>query len=158
MGVPQKETSMTTYTALYYHLVWSTKGREPIILDIHQEKLFSYIAGVIKSKETTAIQVGGMPDHIHILVQANSNLNLADLVKTIKIASGKWLRQHLPNQENFTWQSGYGAFTVSKSQTDIIKNYIKNQKEHHKSRSYDEEWMAFLQNHAINFNPKYALG
>lgn len=116
------------------------------------------MTGIVQGKTGTVIQIGGMPDHVHMLIRLNPDHNISELVKTIKIASGKWLRQTAPIFHEFCWQTGYGAFSVSKSQTDAVRHYIANQKEHHKTRRFDEEWLTFLQNHGIEYNTNYVFG
>ncbi len=149
---------MTTYSALYYHLIWSTKNRAGFISETIENKLHAYMTGIVQAKNGTVIQIGGMSDHVHLLVQLNPDQNISDLVKTVKVASSKWLKETSPDFNKFSWQTGFGAFSVSTSQTDMVKEYILNQKEHHKIRGFDEEWLNFLKSHKIEYNENFVLG
>ena len=149
---------MTTYSALYYHLIWATKRRLPLIPEIIENKFYSYITGIVQNKTSTLIQVGGMADHIHLLIRINPDQQISELVRIIKISSGKWLKETVPTLREFCWQTGFGAFSVSKSQTDMVRDYIAHQKEHHKHRSFDQEWLACLQNHGIEYDKNYVFG
>lgn len=147
---------MSTYSALYYHLIWSTKNRTPLILDSLEPLLYKYINGIVRNNNIDLLQIGGMPDHIHLLLRSSPDKNISDLVKDIKISSSKMIQGQ--SLSAFAWQIGYGAFSISKSNVDKVKKYIQMQKEHHKTCSFKDEWMAFLKQHEITFNEKYVLG
>ena len=148
---------MPTYSALYYHFIWSTKNRAPLIPMSLETKMHAYINGIVKSKGGTVLQVGGMPDHIHLLVRLKPDQSVPELIKIIKTTSGKWLKEADSSLGDFYWQKGYGAFSVSKSQTDSVQEYIMNQHEHHKYRSFKDEWLAFLQKHGVEYDEKFVF-
>jgi len=149
---------MTTYSGLYYHLIWSTKNRAGLISETIENKLHAYMAGIVQGNKGTAIQIGGMSDHVHLLVRLNPDQNISDLVKAVKVASSKWLKETSSDFYNSSWQNGFGAFSVSKSQTNIVKEYILKQKEHHKIRGFGEEWLNFLKSHNIQYIEKFVFG
>ncbi len=144
-----------TYVQLYYHLVWSTKNREMSIPSLLEERLHDYIGGAFKAKECLPIQIGGMPDHIHILVTIPPTLAVAEIIRNVKVASTKWVHETNQHCKDFAWQEGYGAFTVSASKKDTVINYIKNQKEHHEGRSFKEEFLLLLNQHEIEYDERY---
>ncbi len=146
-----------TYFQLYYHLVWSTKERLPLIENDFKDDLYAYLGGTIRSKGGHLIQIGGMPDHIHLCVFLPSNVTIADIVRNAKISSTKWVHQTCskPKLGDFSWQEGYGAFSVSKSNCDTVVEYIQNQSKHHRTRSFREEFIDMLIKHEIEFDEKY---
>ena len=144
-----------TFTKLYYHLVFSTKDRERhLTIDI-QEELYRYIAGVIKGEEGFLISIGGMEDHVHILCTIPAKISVSNMLKHIKGNSSSWLHERFPNVSFHKWQSGFGAFSVSQSQIDKVKEYIQNQKEHHKEFDFKDEFRNLLKRHGISFDEKY---
>ena len=149
---------MTTYSSLFFHLIWSTKERVPLISDLIENKLHAYMVGTVQGKGGNVIQIGGMPDHVHLLVRLKPDQSLPELVKVIKYSSGKWMRDVAPAFSKFSWQTGYGTFSVSRSQTDVVQQYIKNQKEHHKVRGFAEEFEVILKNHNVEYKNEYLLG
>lgn len=148
---------MTTHHALFYHLIWSTKNREPFIHPLIEQTLHRYITGIINAKKASLIQIGGMPDHIHILLTLSPDQAISKLVKDIKISSTKWIREQNSSTKSFSWQEGFGAFSVSKSNTDAVQKYIVKQKEHHKKSSFEEEFIQFLEKHEIEYDRKYVF-
>ena len=147
-----------TFTQLAYHIVFSTKNRQPLIRESLQEELYEYIGGIVRKIDGKQLQVGGMPDHIHIIMLLKPTHMLADVVKTIKAKSSKWINQQVATKSKFAWQTGYGAFTVSASQLPVAIKYVQNQAEHHKTTTYKEEFEALLNKHGIEFDDKYLLG
>ena len=144
-----------TYTQLLYHLVWSTKNRENKITEDFQERLYQYLGGTFRSKEATCIEIGGMADHIHILARIPPKISIASLIRDTKIASTKWLRENIPYCQPFAWQEGYGAFSVSRSNIDVIVSYIQNQHRHHTKLSFRDEFLLMLRKHGIEFDERY---
>jgi len=144
-----------TFSQLYIHVVFAIKGRENLIKDDWKDELHKYIAGIIKEKGHKSIIVNGMPDHIHILVGLKPSMALSDLVRDIKNNSSNFIntKKFLPLK--FSWQAGYGAFSYAHSQLDTVYNYILNQEEHHKKRTFKEEYLEFLQRFEIEFDEKY---
>jgi putative transposase len=140
---------------LTYHVVFSTKYRHPTITDAIQERLYEYIGGTIRAKKGHLIEIGGVADHVHIMVRLSPALAVADVVRDIKANSSKWMNDQPETSQAFEWQKGYGAFTVSYSQTPSVEKYIQNQPEHHRTRSFQEEYIEFLKRHGIEFRLEY---
>ncbi len=144
----------STYTNLHYHFVFGTKDRLPLITPEIQEKLYRYVGGVFVHHQGVLIEIGGMPDHVHILAGMPANLSVAQAMKAVKGASSRWVSQELGAV--FGWQPGYAAFTVSESQMFRVRRYIQRQPEHHKSLSFQNEIRQMLERHRIEF-PKEKL-
>ena len=146
---------MGTYTQILYQIVFSTKNREPT-LDIENHKeVFQYIWGLLKNKNCILYQIGGVADHLHIILHLHPSIALSDLVKDIKIASAIHIKkgQIFPFFDG--WQEGYGAFTYSITEKDNLIKYVKNQSEHHKKISFKDEFLTILKEHGITFDEKY---
>ena len=139
----------------YIHIIFSTKNRHPFIDKNIKDELFSYLAGICKNNECTPIIVGGYNDHVHILCLMSQKIALMKLVEHLKTHSSKWIKTKGGQYENFYWQKGYGAFSVNPSQVEIVKNYIKNQQEHHRKKSFKDEYEAYLRKYKIDYNEKY---
>lgn len=140
---------------IYVHIIFSTKNREPLIFDSVKDELFNYLGGVCKNLECNPIQVGGYRDHIHILCLLSKKITLIKLLEEIKSSSSKWIKTKGENLSNFYWQSGYGAFSVNPTEIDVVKNYIINQEEHHKVKSFQDEYRAFLKKYDVQYNEEY---
>jgi len=140
---------------LYIHLIFSTKGREPLFCKTFQAGLHSYMAGVFKKHESPALIVNSVPDQIHVLFRVSKNMALAGLVEQIKKTSSKWMKEHTGNK-SFFWQRGYGAFSVSSSKVNTMTRYITRQEEHHKHMSYREEIERFMKEYdVVEYNADY---
>ena len=147
-----------SYSALYYHIIFSTKNRTAQITTDIQPRLCDYIGGITKGENGTLIAAGVMPDHVHLLAAFPTTKCVADIVGRIKANSSKWIHETWLARRGFAWQSGYGAFTVSQSSLDKVRAYIDNQDTHHASLSFEEEFVAFLKRHGISYDEKYVLG
>jgi putative transposase len=144
-----------TYTKLIYHLVFSTKNRMPTITEAIRERLYEYIGGIIRSEGGSLIEIGGMPDHVHLLARLKADISVAEMVRLVKTNSSRWMHG-LPEADNgFGWQSGYGAFTVSGSQIASVQRYIQTQEKHHARRSFKDELIQLLRKHQIEFDERY---
>jgi REP element-mobilizing transposase RayT len=143
-----------TYSNLLYHLVFSPKGREPLIRPEFREGLYEYLGGIVRGEKGTTIEIGGMPDHLHLLVALKTELSLAEFTKILKAKSSKWVNEQRLLKDRFSWQVGYGAFTVSHSQRDKVQHYIRNQAEHHRVVTFQEEFLQFLHKHRIEYDPQ----
>jgi REP element-mobilizing transposase RayT len=139
----------------YIHITFSTKHRQAFIDNNINAELFGYIGGICKNKECKPIIVGGYKDHIHILCLLSQKIALMNLIEQIKSHSSKWMKTKGKKYQNFYWQRGYGAFSVNPSETEIVKNYIQNQEEHHKNKSFKKEYLAFLKKYKIDYDEKY---
>jgi len=139
---------------LYVHLTFGTKERFPFISEQIEPQLHSYMGGILKNKDSPAIKINSVPDHVHILFRLSKNYALAKVVEEVKKQSSKWMKSK--GIEGFTWQIGYGAFSVSSSKLEIIKKYILNQKNHHKIKTYKEEVVEFIKEYdIIEYDEKY---
>lgn len=148
---------MSTYTQIYYHIVFSTKERVPALAADHRENLFRYVWGVLKNNDCHLYRVNGVEDHVHIFTGLHPTVCLSDLVKSIKISTAKWMKEERTFPAFEHWQDGYGAFTVSHSDRDSVIEYIKNQEEHHKTVSFKDELREFLVGHGIKFDEKHLV-
>jgi putative transposase len=144
-----------TYTQNTVHVIFSTKNRVRAIPKALQSKLWAYTAGVCRNHRITPIEIGGIEDHIHLLVQIPPTLTLSNAVSAIKSNSSRWAHEQ---QNKFDWQQGYGGFSVSASSIPSVVRYIRNQATHHKKMSFQEEWFALLKKHGVAFDPEHALG
>jgi REP element-mobilizing transposase RayT len=145
----------SSYTCLRYHLIWSTKHREPLISDDVRAPLFQYMGGILRGHGGKLLAAGGMPDHVHLLADISKQQTLADALRDLKANSSGWIHETFPNLSGFAWQTGYGAFTVSYSNADGVKQYIANQAEHHRVRTFQEEFVEFLKRHGIEYDERY---
>jgi putative transposase len=147
-----------TYTSLNYHLVFSTKNREPWLIEPVRERLWPYLGGIARENGMKALEIGGLADHVHMIVSVPASMALSKAVQLIKGGSSPWIKESFPNMASFAWQDGYGAFTVSESQLDTVRDYIRRQPEHHRTKTFAEEYRAFLERHGIEFDERYLLG
>ncbi len=144
----------STHLSLHFHVVFSTRDRRAFIEESWRERLHAYIGGTIRSAGGVAEAVGGTADHVHLLAGLRATHCLADVVRDIKAASSEWVHQEI-RMAVFSWQDGYGAFTVSSSQLETVKRYIANQSEHHRKKSYQEEYREMLVKSGIEFDEKF---
>jgi REP element-mobilizing transposase RayT len=147
-----------TYTSLHYHLIFSTKNREPWIVPDIEERIWRVIGGIVRKHGMTALQIGGVEDHIHALVTAPPTVAPFQIAQILKGESSKWIHDELPKLKLFSWQDGYGAFTVSKSNIAQVIGYIQNQREHHRKRTFQEEYLEFLRANGIEYDERYLWG
>jgi putative transposase len=145
----------STYTNLLYHIVFSTKNRIPLIADDLREELYKYIGGIIRAEGGVQIEIGGTKDHVHILAKFKPAISISEMLNRIKANSSKWANDQKMEYHKFGWQEGYAAFSVSKSQAPAIAQYIRNQEEHHRKQTFQEELVALLERHGIKYDPKY---
>ena len=146
-----------TYTCLHYHLVFSTKNREPHIHPDLRPRLWEYLGGTVRGLGGIPILVGGTADHVHLLVTLRQQPALADFVRDLKAGSSGWVHESV-SFTVFGWQTGYGAFTVSHSGIDAVKAYIANQEEHHRAMTFQNEFRELLRRHGIAFDEQYVWG
>lgn len=147
-----------TYTSLQYHVVFSTKNRQPFLVEAIRERLFAYLGGIARENGMTAFEIGGVADHVHLLLSIPASLALSKAVQLLKGGSSHWLKETIPDMIDFAWQDGYAAFTVSRSQLDGVQAYIGSQPEHHRTKMFVEEYRAFLTRHRIEYDERYLLG
>lgn len=141
---------------MYIHLVFGTKGRYPFIKEASEERLHAYMAGILKNMESPAIIINSVPDHAHILFRLSKNYALAKVVEQVKKESSKLMKEIVNGDKNFTWQIGYGAFSVSSSALETVIRYIERQKQHHQVQTFQEEIEEYVKHYdIIEYDPKY---
>ncbi|TKB71071.1 MAG: IS200/IS605 family transposase [Nitrospira sp.] len=147
-----------TYTSLHYLIVFNTKNRVGHITPEIEQRVWAYLGGVARYHKMTALQVGGVDDHIHALVMAPATLSPSQNAQYLKGESSKWIHETFQELRDFAWQEGYGVFTVSKSNLESVINYIQKQRESHRQRTFQEEYLDFLQKHGIEYDERYVWG
>jgi len=146
-----------TFTNHLYHVIFSTKGRQPLVKSDIRDELYKYICGVARKQHAVVIRVNGTADHVHLLIKVKPVTAVADVVRTIKANSSKWLSETFPAMRGFQWQPGYSSFTVSQSAAGAVKEYINGQEEHHRTRTFAEELKAFLDRHGVKYDAAHYL-
>ena len=144
-----------TYTQSYFHLVFAVKYRQALIKKEWKDELEMYITGIIQNQGHKLLAIGTVPDHIHIFLGYNVNQRIPDLVEAIKTSSNAWIKQRQYTRSKFAWQRGYGAFTHSQSQIDRVIKYVKNQEQHHRKKTFRNEYLGILKEYNIEFNDRY---
>jgi len=146
-----------TYTNILIHALFSTKDRHPWLSPDIRDEVFRYLGGTINRLRGQSLLVNGSRDHVHLLFVQPRTLSIATVMEKTKAGSSGWVKEHWPNRGHFAWQTGYAAFSVSKSQVEEVERYIRNQEEHHRKVSFQEELLAFLQKHGIEYDPRYVF-
>ncbi len=146
---------MSTYTQIYYHIVFSTKERAPVLTAANRDQLFRYVWGIIRNRDCHLYRINGAADHLHILTSLHPSVTLADLVKDIKVGSSSWIKGNAVFPSFTHWQDGYGAFTHSRGDFDRLIEYIKGQEEHHRHTTFAEEYRKLLVEAGIEFDERY---
>jgi REP element-mobilizing transposase RayT len=144
-----------SFGSLHFHLVFSTKYRQPLIDAELQPRLYEYMGGILRAEKSVLLSAGGMPDHVHLLVSLSRELSIAEAVRLVKANSSKWIHATFPERQQFCWQAGYGAFSVSFSNLPDVRNYIARQAEHHRVRTFQDEFREFLRRHDIEWDERY---
>ena len=144
-----------TYTNLLTHVIFSTKDRRPDLGPDLRPSVFAYVGGIVRELGGTALAVNGPEDHLHALIVLPANVSLADAMRVVKTNSSRWIHEKWPQRKAFAWQTGYGAFSVSRSNVDDVVRYIENQEEHHRTVSFQDEFLAFLKRHGVSYDPRY---
>lgn len=144
----------STHTCLHYHLVFGTKDHEPVIAPSWRPQLYAYMGGVVRAMDGMAEIVGGVADHVHLLVGLKATHCLADVMRELKAVSSKWVHEEM-KMAGFAWQEGYGAFTVSASLRDKVRHYIETQEAHHRTRAFREEYIELLRRSGVEFDERY---
>src|SRR5262245_16210657 len=147
-----------TYSSLFYHLVFSTKNRTQFIRSDIEARIWAYIGGIARNNKMTAVQIGGVEDHIHALVVAPPVMAPCDIAKCLKGDSSKWIHETFADLQDFSWQDGYGAFSVSKSNVPSVLSYIQNQRQHHQTQTFQDEYLEFLKKHGVEYDERYLWG
>jgi len=146
-----------TYSQIYIQIVFAVKNRDALISSSWEEDLYKYITGIVSNKKQKLLAINGTSDHIHFLIGMKPNCCLSDLVREVKKSSNEFVRDKKLTRFNFNWQEGFGAFSYSHSQLSNVIGYIRNQKEHHKTKSFKEEYVAFLNAYHIDFKNDFVF-
>ena len=144
-----------TYSQIYIQIIFAVKGRESLIAQDWEERLYKYITGIVQKKEQKMLAINGMPDHIHFFIGMHPSCCLSDLVREVKKSSNDFIKENKLSKFSFAWQEGYGAFSYSHSQLDNVIAYIMNQKEHHREKTFKEEYNGILKKFNIQYEEKY---
>jgi putative transposase len=144
-----------TYTKIYVHIVFSVRGRQNVIQQKWKDEMYKYICGIVNGKEQKVYAIGGVQDHIHMLVSIKPNIAISDLVRDIKANSSKWINVKRLVKGKFQWQEGFGPFSYAHSQLNTVIAYINNQEEHHKKKTFREEYMGMLQKSEIEYDERF---
>ncbi|MBS1807860.1 MAG: IS200/IS605 family transposase [Acidobacteria bacterium] len=145
----------SSHTNLIYHIIFSTKDRRPIITEAYQSRLYDYLGGTIRGLGGISLALNGMEDHVHLLAKLRPDRALSDVLRELKANASGWLHDVFPELKDFSWQRGYGAFTVSQSQVEEVRKYIAAQQEHHRKQSFRDEFIRFLQANGVEYDERY---
>jgi putative transposase len=144
-----------SYTQLLYHVVFATRNRHPWLDEPIRVRLYAYLGGAIRDEGGTALAIGGVADHVHMLARLRQDKAISAVIGAIKANSSGWIHREFAALAPFEWQEGYAAFTVSKSQVERVRIYIAGQEEHHRRLSFQEELVALLEAHGVEYDPRY---
>ncbi len=143
----------STFTQNFYHTVFSTKHRANLITPALEARLYPFLGGIVRDLRCTLLAVNGMPDHVHLLIRYRPDLSHSELLQQIKGRSSKWVNETFSEFGHFSWQEGYGGFTVSQSAVPAVETYIACQKEHHERQDFQTEFLELLRLHGVEFDP-----
>ena len=144
-----------SYVSSYFHCVFSTKERRPHIRREIRDRLWPYLGGIAKQNNMMPVEIGGVEDHVHLLLSLPATMPVAKAMQLVKGGSSKWIHETFPDQRAFAWQEKYGAFSVSASQVNTVRRYIENQETHHRKLSFQDEFVALLEKHEVDYNAQY---
>jgi len=144
-----------TYTQIHIHAIFAVQNRQSLIRNDWRNELYKYITGIVQNHNHKLLQINGIPDHVHILLGFRPTQSLSNLMKIIKQDSTKWINQNTFVNGRFSWQEGYGAFSHSRSQVPQVVKYIQNQEEHHKQRSFREEYLDLLEKFEVDYDERF---
>ena len=145
---------MASHVSNLVHFVWGTAGRRALIRDSWRDRLHGYFGGVLRNKNGTLLRAGSIEDHVHVYASLPATVTLAEVANAMKANSSRWVHEDIGDRR-FRWQEGYGAFTVSKSSERRVMQYVENQAENHQERTFQEEFVALLQKHGIQYDERY---
>jgi len=144
-----------SFASAHLHLVFSTKQRQPFLAPDIAPRIYEYIGGTLRGIGCAPLAINGMPDHVHLLIGMGREISIADILKTTKAASSRWVHDTIPELASFAWQSGYGAFSVSQDRVAGVRAYIERQAEHHLTKTFQVEYREFLSSHGIVWDERY---
>jgi putative transposase len=145
---------MHTFTNTLIHCVWSTKNREPFLTAELRDRLWPYLGGIARVSKMKPLAIGGMSDHVHMLLSIPATLSVSKALQLLKGNSSKWIHETFPKVRAFEWQEGYGAFSIGISAVDATNSYIRNQTEHHRTRTFREEFVSMLRRHKLDYDER----
>ena len=146
-----------TYSQINIHCVFAVNGRENVITKVYRDDLHKYMSGILKNDNAFPLAVGGWLDHVHVFFELQPNSKISDLMRDLKATTSKWINDNRLVSGKFQWQEGYGAFSYSRSQRSDVINYIMNQEEHHKTKTFKEEYLELLKKFEIEFKDEYVF-
>lgn len=146
-----------TFSQILFHIVFSTREREPWIAPDLAERLYAYMGGIVRAEKGSLYAVGGVEDHVHLYLRWRPDGSVSDLMRTVKARSSKWVHRTNPALGAFAWQEGYSVFSVSKSQEESVKRYIAGQREHHATEDFKSELLRILEAHGVEYDPRYVF-
>jgi len=142
---------------IYLHIVFSTKHRQPFLADAQLlQKLYAYMAGICENLSCPALLIGGVADHVHLLIRFSKTISVADFIRNLKRSSSIWIKETSPQMASFHWQNGYGAFSLSPSHIDELKHYIANQEKHHRTETFQDEFRRLCRKYGIEIDERHA--
>jgi REP element-mobilizing transposase RayT len=144
-----------TYTQIHIQVVFAVKNRQSLIHPEWDDRLYGYLSGIIQKHNHKTLQINGMPDHVHLLFGMRPTQSLSNLMKIVKGDSSEWINANRLSRQRFSWQEGYGAFSYAKSQVPSVIQYIRNQKQHHKKKTFREEYVDLLDSFGIEYNERF---
>ena len=144
-----------SYTNLLYHIIFSTKDRQPLITDLYEPRLYDYIGGIIREVGGTSLGINGIEDHVHVVTKLRPDKALSDVLRVLKCNASGWMHDVFPSLAEFSWQRGYAAFTVSQSNVEEVRRYVAGQKDHHKKISFRDEFIEFLKENYIEYDERF---
>ena len=145
----------TTLSRILLHVIFSTKRSACLITADLQPRLYAYIGGIVRDEKGTLLEIGGMPDHVHLVTRFKADKSVSHMLQLIKANSSKWANERPEQNSRFSWQTGYAAFTVSESQVGAVRDYVRRQEEHHRISSFREELLTLLRKHEIEYDERY---
>jgi REP element-mobilizing transposase RayT len=145
-----------SYTNLLYHIVYATKERAPLITKTLRPRLHEYLGGTVRGLGGVALEINGTGDHVHLLAKLDPTISISEFMSKLKSTTSGWAKRQTNGR--FGWQARFAAFTVSESQVERVRRYVRNQEEHHRKHSFEEEWKALLRAHRIDFDERHLWG
>jgi REP element-mobilizing transposase RayT len=147
-----------SYKIHFFHLIWSTKNRQYFINPSLKEQLYPYIGGIVRNLDGTLMEIGGMEDHVHLLLYMKNLDKYSEFIRDVKANSSKWINKNYDLQDKFEWQEGFASITVSYSTIDSVRAYIRNQEEHHKTMTFEDEYLKFLDGMGVEYDKRFVFG
>jgi len=144
-----------SFQCIPIHLIWSTKNRTPCIIPEIEQELYKYIASIFRNHDSPSLIINGSVDHVHIILSLSRTITIAKLIEEVKRSSSKWIKSKGMRYKKFYWQTGYAALGVGHYQIENLKKYIRNQKDHHRRKTFKEEYIEFLEKYSIEYDERY---